>query len=71
MKSKDSEKIDLFAEEVSACPFSAYKEIRDSGRVYQEPRYGNYVLTHHDDIQSLKNDQVFDKKNVKKQTKSS
>lgn len=60
MKSKDSEKIDLFAEEVSACPFSAYKEIRDSGRVYQEPRYGNYVLTHHEDIQSLKNDQVFD-----------
>ena len=60
MKSKDSEKIDLFAEEVSACPFSAYKEIRDSGRVYQEPRYGNYVLTHHEDIQSLKNDRVFD-----------
>ena len=60
MKSKDTEKIDLFAEEVSACPFSAYKEIRDSGRVYQEPRYGNYVLTHHEDIQSLKNDRVFD-----------
>ena len=60
MKVKDPKKIDLFAEEVSACPFSAYKEIRESGRVYKEPRYGNYVLTHHDDIQSLKNDRVFD-----------
>lgn len=60
MKDKNPPKIDLFSEEVSACPFSAYKEIRESGRVYQEPRYGNYVLTHHDDIQSLKNDQVFD-----------
>ena len=60
MKSKNSPDIDLFAEEVSECPFSAYKQIRESGRVYQEPRYGNYVLTHHNDIQSLKNDQFFD-----------
>ena len=60
MKSKNSPDIDLFTEEVSDCPFSAYKQIRESGRVYQEPRYGNYVLTHHNDIQSLKNDQVFD-----------
>ena len=54
MKSKNSPDIDLFTEEVSECPFSAYKEIRESGRVYQEPRYGNYVLTHHNDIQFLK-----------------
>lgn len=60
MKNDKSTDIDLFAEDVSECPFSAYKEIRESGRVYQEPRYGNYVLTHHEDIQSLKNDQVFD-----------
>ncbi|MGC6475393.1 MAG: cytochrome P450 [Parvibaculales bacterium] len=60
MKDKNNNQIDLFSEEVSACPFSSYKEIRDSGRVYQEPRYGNHVLTHFADILSLKNDQIFD-----------
>ncbi len=59
MKDKNNNKIDLFSEEISACPFSSYK-IRDSGRVYQEPRYGNHVLTHFADILSLKNDQIFD-----------
>lgn len=60
MKDKNPPEIDLFTEKVSACPFSAYKEIRESGRVYQEPRYGNYVLTHHEDIKSIKNDHIYD-----------
>lgn len=55
-KPENNDKIDIFDEEVAQCPFAAYAALQQQGRVYREPRFGNFVLAHYEDVLRLKND---------------
>ena len=52
----NSDKIDLFDEDVAQCPFAAYAAVQQQGQVYREPRFGNFVLSHYADVLQLKDD---------------
>ena len=54
MSERDSEvNLDLFDPEVQACPWEAYKMMRDQGPVYQDPKSGFFVVTRYKELREM------------------
>ncbi len=57
---EDDVNLNLFDPEVQACPWHAYKAMRDQGPVYQDPHSGFFIVTRYDDLfKFVKDDENF------------
>ena len=47
------EEVDFFKSEISECPYSAYKVLREQAPVWEDPVSGMYVITRYEDIKEI------------------
>ncbi len=47
------EEVDFFDAEISECPYSAYKVLREQAPVWEDPISGMYVITRYEDIKEI------------------
>ena len=47
------EEVDFFNAEISECPYSAYKVLREQAPVWEDPVSGMYVITRYEDIKEI------------------
>ncbi len=52
----DTREIHFFDTDVQACPYPAYKQLRDEAPVHQCPKTGMYLVTRYDDVRTVLTD---------------
>ena len=52
-ESKSDVDLNLFDPEVQACPWDAYKVMRDRGPVYQDPNTGFFIVTRYKELREM------------------